>query len=151
MGNEKHIEDNFIKKLVDGLGYKYRDDIRDRDSLERNFREKFENLNRVKLTDSEFDRLLEEVVDTDVYASSKRLREINTFTREDGTPLHYTLVNIKDWCKNDYEVINQLRINTNNSFHRYDVILLINGIPTVQIELKAHEVTPRRAMQQIVD
>lgn len=151
MGNEKHIEDNFIKKLVDGLGYKYRDDIRDRDSLERNFREKFENLNRVRLTDSEFDRLLEEVVDADVYASSKRLREINTFTREDGTPLHYTLVNIKDWCKNDYEVVNQLRINTNNSFHRYDVILLINGIPTVQIELKAHEVTPRRAMQQIVD
>jgi type I site-specific restriction-modification system R (restriction) subunit len=64
------------------------------------------------------------------------LREINTFSREDGTPLHYTLVNIKDWCKNEFEVINQLRINTENSNHRYDVILLINGIPVVQIELK---------------
>jgi type I restriction enzyme R subunit len=71
--------------------------------------------------------------------------------REDGTPLHYTLVNIKDWCKNDYEVINQLRINTENSYHRYDVILLINGIPVVQIELKSLEISPRRAMQQIVD
>ena len=71
--------------------------------------------------------------------------------REDGTPLQYMLVNIKDWCKNDYEVINQLRINTNNSYHRYDVILLINGIPVVQVELKASDVSPRRAMQQIVD
>lgn len=71
--------------------------------------------------------------------------------REDGTPLQYMLVNIKDWCKNDYEVINQLRINTNNSYHRYDVILLINGIPVIQVELKASDVSPRRAMQQIID
>ena len=103
------------------------------------------------MTDSEFSRLLEEIIDADVFASSKRLRGINTFMREDGTPLQYMLVNIKDWCKNDYEVINQLRINTNNSYHRYDVILLINGIPVVQVELKASDVSPRRAMQQIVD
>lgn len=108
-------------------------------------------MNRVHLTDSEFSRLLEEIIDADVFASSKRLRGINTFMREDGTPLQYMLVNIKDWCKNDYEVINQLRINTNNSYHRYDVILLINGIPVVQVELKASDVSPRRAMQQIVD
>lgn len=60
-------------------------------------------------------------------------------------------MNIKDWCKNEFEVINQLRINTENSHHRYDVILLINGIPVVHIELKSLEVCPRRAMQQIVD
>lgn len=150
MGREKQIEDNFIEKLIE-LKYIYRDDIRDRDALERNFREKFETLNRVRLTNSEFDRLLEDIIDSDVFASSKRLREINTFIREDGTPLQYTLVNIKDWCKNDYEVISQLRINTNNSHHRYDVILLINGIPVVQVELKASDVSPRRAMQQIVD
>nr|WP_278934480.1 type I restriction endonuclease subunit R [Parabacteroides johnsonii] len=139
-----------MNKLID-LKYTYRDDIRDRNSLERNFRTKFETLNRVHLTDSEFSRLLEEIIDADVFASSKRLRGINTFMREDGTPLQYMLVNIKDWCKNDYEVINQLRINTNNSYHRYDVILLINGIPVVQVELKASDVSPRRAMQQIVD
>ncbi|MCX7735803.1 MAG: type I restriction endonuclease subunit R, partial [Candidatus Kapabacteria bacterium] len=65
--------------------------------------------------------------------------------------LYYTLVNIKDWCKNDFEVINQLRINTQNSYQRYDVILLINGLPLVQIELKSLAISPRRAMQQIVD
>ena len=151
MNREKQIEESFIRELTEQLKYVYRDDIHDRASLEANFRQKFETLNKVKLSDSEFDRLLEEVINPDVFVSSKRLRERNTFTREDGTPLQYTLVNIKDWCKNDYEVINQLRMNTDNSYHRYDVILLINGIPVVQIELKTYDVSPRRAMQQIVD
>jgi type I restriction enzyme, R subunit len=150
MTKEIQIEDSLIAKLTD-LKYTHRADIRDKASLEKNFREKFQALNRVNLTDSEFERIFKEIINPDVFASSKRLREINTFTREDGTPLHYTLVNIKDWCKNEFEVINQLRINTNNSHHRYDVILLINGIPVVQIELKSLEVSPRKAMQQIVD
>jgi type I restriction enzyme, R subunit len=150
MTKELQIEEGLIAKLLD-LKYTYRNDIRDRESLEQNFRQKFQTLNRVNLTDAEFARLKDEIINTDVFASSKRLREINTFTREDDTPLHYSLVNIKDWCKNDFEVINQLRINTHNSHHRYDVILLINGIPIVQIELKSLEVSPRRAMQQIVD
>ncbi len=67
--------------------------------------------------------------------SSKILRDRNTFQREDGTPLQYTLANIKDWRKNEFEVINQLRINTLNSNHRYDVIpAYANGVPVVQIE-----------------
>jgi len=147
---EQQIEQNLIDKLVD-LKYIYRKDIRDRGALEQNFREKFEALNRVKLTDSEFARLRDQIVSADVFSSAQILRERNSFEREDGTPLHYTLVNIKDWCKNTFEVVNQLRINTQNSFHRYDVILLINGVPIVQIELKALDVSPRRAMQQIVD
>ena len=150
MIRERQIEDIFIQKLKD-LKYSYRPDINNRATLEQNFREKFERLNRVHLTDSEFNRLLEDITDSDVFLSSKRLRERNTFIREDGTPLQYTLVNIKEWCKNDYEVANQLRMNTRDSFQRYDVIILINGIPVVQIELKALEVSPRRAMQQIVD
>ena len=75
---------------------------------------------------------------------------MEAFIRDDGTPLNYTLVNIKDWCKNTFEVVNQLRINTDNSYHRYDVILLINGVPVVQIELKTLGISPRRAMEQIV-
>lgn len=150
MIKERQIEENFIKKLGE-LKYSYRPDICDRKTLEQNFRMKFEQLNKVHLTDSEFNRLLEDITDSDVFASSKRLRERNTFIREDGTPLQYTLVNIKEWCKNEYEVINQLRMNTRNSFQRYDVIILINGLPIVQIELKTLDVSPRRAMQQIVD
>jgi type I restriction enzyme R subunit len=147
---EQEIEQALIEKLGD-LKYTYRPDIRDRAALEHNFRQHFEALNRVHLTDTEFARLLESIVTPDVFAAAKHLRERNSFERDDGTPLYYTLVNIKDWCKNSFEVINQLRISTDYSHHRYDVILLINGIPVVQIELKTLAISPRRAMQQIVD
>ncbi|WP_373708739.1 type I restriction endonuclease, partial [Kaistella sp.] len=150
MSKENQIENDLVQKLIE-LKYTYRKDIRDRISLEKNFKEKFESLNKVSLSNSEFARLRDEIITPDVFAASKLLRQKNYFLREDGTPLHYTLVNIKDWCKNDFEVINQLRINTENSNHRYDVILLINGLPVVQIELKNIEITPRKAMQQIVD
>jgi type I restriction enzyme R subunit len=147
---EGEIEYGFIGKLQ-GLKYEYRPDIRDRAALERNFREKFEALNRVKLSDGEFARLLDEIVTPDVFTAAKTLRTINSFTREDGTPLNFTLVNIKDWCKNTFEVVNQLRINTDYSHHRYDVLILINGVPCVQVELKTLGIHPRRAMEQIVD
>lgn len=147
---ENQIEINLIKQLTE-LKYTYRPDIVDRRTLEQNFKNKFETLNRVKLSENEFLRLREDIIEPDVFAASKLLRERQYFQREDGTPLHYTLVNIKDWCKNDYEVINQLRINTENSHQRFDVILLINGLPVVQIELKKLDISPRKAMQQIVD
>ncbi|TAE28662.1 MAG: type I restriction endonuclease subunit R [Cytophagales bacterium] len=150
MTSEQQLEQDFISKLTE-LKYVYRSDIRDRDTLEANFRQKFEALNRVHLTDAEFSRLRDEIINADVFLASKTLRERNTFQREDGTPLQYTLVNVKEWCKNDFEVVNQLRMNTQNSHHRYDVMLLINGVPVVQVELKSYSVSPRRAMQQIVD
>lgn len=150
MTKENNIEDSLIAKLQD-LKYTYRPDISDRKSLEQNFRQKFNELNRVNLSEPEFNRLRDEIITPDVFAASKLLREKNTFIREDGTPLQYTLVNIKDWCRNEFEVINQLKINTENSNQRYDVIILINGIPVVQLELKSLHISPRRAMQQIVD
>lgn len=150
MNKETQIENKLIEQLK-GLKYIHRPNITDRKSLETNFRQKFEALNRVRLTDSEYFRLREEIINPDVFIASKRLRERQYFQREDGTPLHYTLVNNKDWCRNDFEVISQLRINTENSHQRYDIILLINGLPVVQIELKKIDVSPRKAMQQIVD
>ena len=147
---ERELEEKLIEKLRNQK-YEYREDIRDKASLEKNFRQKFEALNRVTLTESEFQRLLEEIITPDVFAAARTLRDRNAFTRDDGTPLNYTLVNIRDWCKNTYEVINQLRVNTDNSHHRYDVILLINGVPVVQIELKTLAISPRRAMEQIID
>jgi type I restriction enzyme, R subunit len=86
-----------------------------------------------------------------VFTAAHTLRNRNAFTRDDGTPLNYTLVNINDWCKNSFEVVSQLRINTDYSHHRYDVLLLINGVPVVQIELKTLGINPRRAIEQIVD
>ena len=148
--SERDLEDFLVAKLQD-LKYVYRPDICDRSTLEANFREKFETLNRVKLTDGEFDRLLDDVVTPDVYQAAQILRNREAFTRDDGTPLNYTLVNINDWCKNHFEVVNQLRINTDYSHHRFDVILLINGVPVAQIELKTLTISARRAMEQIVE
>ncbi len=150
MKKEQQIEEEFISKLKD-LKYTYRNDIRDKASLEANFREHFQRLNKVNLSDAEYARLRDEIITADVFSAAKRLRETNTFRRDDDTPLQYTLVNIRDWCKNEFEVINQLRMNTESSHHRYDVIILINGVPAVQIELKTLQVTPKRAMEQIVD
>ncbi len=145
---ERDIEEVLVAKLQD-LKYRYRPEIRNRAHLEANFRQKFEAFNRVTLSDNEFQRLLNDIVTPDVYKASCSLRNRETFIREDGMPLNYTLVNTKEWCKNTFEVVNQLRINTDYSHHRYDVILLINGIPVVQIELKTLGISPRRAMQQI--
>jgi type I restriction enzyme, R subunit len=147
---EAEIEQKLIDKLQE-LKYTYRPDIRDKAALEQNFRAKFEALNRVQLTDAELARLRDEIITADVFQAAQRLREYGLFVREDGTPLHYMLVNLKDWCKNDFEVIHQLCINTDNSHHRYDVMLLVNGLPLVQVELKSLGINPRRAMEQIVD
>jgi type I restriction enzyme R subunit len=83
---EHLIERDLIAKLED-LKYAYRPDIRDRAALEQNFREKFEALNRVRVTDSEFQRLLEQITTQDVFAAAHTLRERNSFERDDGTPL----------------------------------------------------------------
>ena len=147
---EQQLENQLVETLR-ALKYEYRPDIRDRDTLEKNFREKFEALNHVRLTNGEFARLLDDIVTPDVYSAAHTLRNRSSFTRDDGTPLNYTLVNIADWCKNTFEVVNQLRINTDNSHRRYDVILLINGVPVVQIELKTLGINPRRAIEQIVE
>jgi type I restriction enzyme R subunit len=122
---EAQTDWQFLQKLSD-LKYQHRPDIHD----------------RVSLTDGEFKRLLDEIVTPDVFAAATRLRAISSFTRDDGTPLNYTLVNIKDWCKNAFEVVHELRINTDYSHHRYDVMILINGIPAVQIELKTLGTAP---------
>ena len=61
MSNEAQIEQSLITKLTD-LKYTYRPDIRDRDALEKNFREKFQALNRVNLTDAEFARLRDDII-----------------------------------------------------------------------------------------
>ena len=103
------------------------------------------------MTDAEFARLRDEIANADVFVATKTLRERNIFQREDGTHLQYTLANIKQWCKNDFEVINQLRVGIDDSSHRYDVMLLINGVPVVQVELKTLEISPHLVMQQIVN
>lgn len=90
---EQDIETALVAKPPD-LKHTERPDIRDRATLEANFRQKFEALNRVSLTDGEFARLLDELVTPDVFTAARVLRDQNDFSRDDGTPLSYTLVNL---------------------------------------------------------
>ncbi len=152
MTKEKNIEEQFIQKLQD-LKYTYRPDIRSVDELNQNFKQKFEELNKVHLSDSEFQRLLENIISKDVFIASNNLRKKHTLIRDDNTPLHYTLIDISshDWCKNSFEVINQLNKTDPKYHHRYDVIILLNGLPLVHVELKTLQVSPRRAIEQIVN
>ncbi len=85
--SEQEIETGLLDRLKE-LKYSYRPDINNRSVLENNFRVKFEDLNRVKLTDGEFARLLDEIITPDVFAAAKILRSINAFSRDDGTPLN---------------------------------------------------------------
>lgn len=74
MKDEKQIELSFIKKLEE-LKYVYREDIKDKAALEENFRKHFQELNRVRLSDSEFARLKENIITPDVFSAAKILRE----------------------------------------------------------------------------
>ena len=76
---EDGIEAGFIGKLQ-SLKYEYRRDITDRATLEQNFLAKFEALNRVRLTDGESPRLLDEILTPDVFTAARTLRERNSFT-----------------------------------------------------------------------
>jgi type I restriction enzyme R subunit len=118
------------------FGVASRPDIRDRAALEQNFREKFEALNRVKLTDTEFARLLDESSPRMSSPPPRPCASINSLhpRRRHAAELHAG--QHQGLVQEHFEVINQLRINTDYSHHRYDVILLINGVPCVQIELK---------------
>lgn len=94
--SERQLEEQLLQTLRD-LKFEHRPDIRDRAALEQNFREKFQALNHVRLTDGELQRLLDEIITPDVFGAAKTLRRINDFTRDDGTPLNYTLANGSRW------------------------------------------------------
>jgi len=79
--HEQHLEEALTNRLVE-LKYEHRPDIHDRASLEANFREKFDSLNRVKLTDSEFSRLLDEIVVADVFDAAVLVRKMSSCGRE---------------------------------------------------------------------
>ncbi len=84
---ESDLEESLVTKLLE-LKYEHRREIRDRATLETNFRKKFEALNRVNLSDNEFKRLLDQIVTPDVYKAARSLRNRETFIRDDGTPLN---------------------------------------------------------------
>jgi type I restriction enzyme R subunit len=149
--SEAVLESNMIKTLVD-LGYK-QVTITNEEELESNFRNQINlhntnRLNNEPLSDSEFDRLLISLRGKGIFNSAYNLRQLQTITRDDGSILYIELINKNEWCKNLFQVTNQVTVSAHR-VNRYDVTLLINGLPLVQIELKRRGMELKQAFSQI--
>jgi len=137
--SEAVLVNRMIQTLLD-MGHE-RVSILDEQTLLTNFRKQIslhnlhKHLNNTPLTDSEFDRLLISLGGKGVFNSAYNLRQLQSLTRDDGTNTYIELINQSEWCKNRFQVTNQITVNARR-VNRFDVTILINGLPLVQVELK---------------
>ncbi|HEU0266305.1 MAG TPA: HsdR family type I site-specific deoxyribonuclease, partial [Candidatus Saccharimonadaceae bacterium] len=99
-------------------------------------------------SDSEFDRVLNHLAKGGVYERAKTLREKMSLTRDDGTHKNIEFINIAKWCENTFQATNQVKQDGAYQ-NRYDVTILINGLPLVQIELKRRGIELKEAFNQV--
>ena len=149
--SESRLEDRMIDQLRK-QGYQYVE-INDVTELERNFREQVNLHNRGELkfkdlSDKEFERLMVKISGKGVFQSAKELRQKQDIQRDDGSIAYLELFNTKDWCKNTFQVTHQTTVE-GKYVNRYDVTILINGLPLVQIELKRRGIDMKEAFNQI--
>ena len=156
MAKEYESEAMLEKKLVNHLellGYT-KVKLNNLDDVKENFRKQVNIHNKSELkgkelSDREFERLYTLITGKGVFASSKILREKQCIERDDGEKIYIELFNTRQWCKNIYQVSNQVTSITGEKETRYDVTLFINGLPLIQIELKARGKTLKEAVNQI--
>ena len=145
--SERELENKLIEQLVQ-LGYKFVT-IRDENELVANLKTQLEELNSIEpLSEKEFDQILNQLRKGSIYDKAQLLRQPKIdYTKDDGSVGYISLLNSIDWCKNRYQVTNQITINGKYK-NRYDVTILINGLPLVQIELKRRGMELKEAFEQ---
>ncbi len=143
--SESALEESLIEKLVES-GYE-RVKINDENKLKGNFKSQLEKFNKVELEDDEFNKILIHLEGRTIFDKAKKLRDMYELKRDDGT-VYIQFLNKKDWCKNLFQVTNQVSMEGKYK-NRYDVTILINGLPLVQIELKKRGVELKKAFNQI--
>lgn len=149
--SEYELEEQLIRQL-ELQGYS-KIKINNEDDLKSNFRNILfeynkEKLNNIPFTDKEFNRILIHLEGKSIYNSAKLFRDKFVLEREDGTEVYIEFFNSKNWTKNIYQVTNQVTV-LNKYTSRYDVTILINGLPLVQIELKRRGLELKEAFNQI--
>ena len=149
--SEAKLEDRMIDQLR-RQGYNYVE-INDVDELEANFRKQINLHNKVELrgkdlSDKEFEKLMIKISGKSIFQSAKELRQKQDIVRDDGTVAYIELFNTKEWCKNLFQVTHQTTVEGKYT-NRYDVTILINGLPLVQIELKRRGIDMKEAFDQI--
>lgn len=122
--------------------------IRDQKELEANFRRQLAKYNKTEFTETEFKRIMIYLEGGSTYEKAKKLRDRYELLREDGTIKYVEFLNKKDWCKNEFQVANQIT-DLGKAHSRYDVTILINGLPLVQIELKRKGIEIKEAYNQV--
>jgi type I restriction enzyme R subunit len=144
--SEAILENNLIKQLV-GLGYKSVE-VMDGGALVSNLKSQLEAFNKASYTDKEFDGILNHLAKGNVFEKAKTLRDRFSFTRENGDIAYVRFFDSENWNNNLFQVTNQ--VTQEGSFkNRYDVTLLVNGLPLVQIELKRRGIEIKEAFNQI--
>ncbi len=150
--SEKKLEERIIVELQK-QGYE-KIEINNEKELLSNFKEQLnrhnkEVLKNKPLSDKEFNRVLAKILNKSVFQSAKELRQKQNIERDNGEKIYIELFNSKDWCKNTYQVTHQINV-VGTYKNRYDVTLLINGLPLVQIELKKRGIDFKEAFNQIL-
>ena len=150
--SEQALENEFIRMLTE-QGYDYLE-IHDSESLIKNLRTQLEIINDYKFTDSEWDRFFNDSIANNnegIVEKTRKIQEdnIQVLKRDDGTSKNITLINKKCIHNNRLQVINQYVENSGNYDNRYDVTVLVNGLPLVHIELKRRGVALKEAFNQI--
>lgn len=144
--SEQTLENNLIAQLVD-MGYE-RATIADEPAMLANLKTQLELHNETQLSPSEFDRILNHLNKGGVYDRAQTLRDKFALPRDDGTHKNIEFFNTKNWCQNRFQVTNQVR-QEGSYKNRYDVTILINGLPLVQIELKRRGIELKEAFNQV--
>ena len=144
--SEQILEDNLVKQLGT-LGYEFVS-INDEADLLANLKSQLEKHNGVKLSEKEFSQILNHLNKGNVFDRSETLRDRFQLTKEDGENIWIEFINQEHWCQNQYQVTQQVTIQGRYK-NRYDVTLLINGLPLVQIELKRRGLEIKEAFNQI--
>ena len=150
--SEEALEDELIKDLMN-QGYEYRPDIKTPQKMAENIRKQIETLNNIHFSDNEWQRFLDEYLDKASDGIIEKTRKIHDdyiydFTFDDGHIENIYLINKKNLSKNHLQVIRQFE-QSGTYLNRYDVTILVNGLPMVQIELKRRGVAIREAFNQI--
>jgi len=144
--SEATLETNLIEQLVK-LKYQ-KVTIKDDKALEANLKTQLEIHNNITLNDQEFKRVLNYLNKGSVFEKAKLLRDKFSLTCDDGTTKYIEFLNSEHWCQNEFQVTSQVSVEGVYK-NRYDVTLLINGLPLVQIELKRRGLELKEAFNQI--
>ena len=116
--------------------------------LEKHNRKRLEEFGRTEFTESEFEKILIYLEGGTRFEKAKKLRDLFPLELESGERLWVEFLNRTHWCQNEFQVSNQITVEGRKKC-RYDVTILINGLPLVQIELKRRGVELKQAYNQI--